>query len=89
MNKDFPGRKSLIFRKWDVWFRFERLQGSLSISKPVKFRLGYCHDYYDGDFYSLGFWFFVITWTNNPWFFYTRKEIQENIVYNKKRYNWA
>lgn len=86
-DRDFPGRWLIVFRNREIWFRFPRLSGCLAISRPGKFKLGYDHIYYDGDFYSFGLWFFVITWTTNPRFYFTEQEINENIAFSEKRHN--
>lgn len=41
--------------------------------------LGYNHDRYDGDFYEFGFWFFLIYWTNSPYFYLTQEEMDANV----------
>ncbi len=62
------------FRAFDGIFHFNWI-------KDPKYRFwGFTHDYYDGDFYSFGFWFFNIAWTNNPHCSLTDEEIKENIA---------
>jgi hypothetical protein len=55
-----------------------------SLAKRYRY-FGYEHNYYDGDFYNFGFWFFHIYLTTNPHCYLTNADIERNITKNLAR----
>jgi hypothetical protein len=82
--------KKLVFKRWnEIWFRFDRLRGCLAITRiPLReASFGYEHHQYDGDWYSLMFGIFEITWITNPHTYLTEDEIKANIArHNLEQY---
>jgi hypothetical protein len=48
--------------------------------KPDARYVGYEHDYYEGDFWCFGFWFFHIVATNDARFYLSEEEIEADIA---------